>query len=167
MALDPTQEQHELTVGDAFIRWYNEHEGTEFTYASRGANPPDLVYRSKSKEMLLEITVAYYDPANATILWKNARDLPDAADSWMSKNPDQKLIDSIDAALTKKCNKRYPANCVLVVNLYPAITAAEELDALIHQIKVPVGHPFVGIYLTGIFPISSNSSGGYHCWKLA
>lgn len=166
--MERTQEQHERAVGDAFIEWYNKQRGTALRYHGRGAEPPDLVYRSGSHEMLLEITAAYYDAANATMLWQNARRVPGATDMWMSKNPDRKLIDSINTGLTKKCNKPYPATCVLVVNIYPDMTSAEELDALIHQIQIPVGHSFAGIYLTGIFPTSRGGSrGGYHCWKLA
>ena len=166
--MDPIQEQHEKAVGNAFIEWYNRQNSTEFRYHARGVDPPDLVYRSGRHEMLLEITAAYYDADNATMLWKNARGRPGAADIWISKNPDQKLIDSINAVLAKKCAKQYPANCILVLNLYPDLTDAEELNSLLPQIKVPVNHPFVGIYLAGIFPMSSSGSlSGYHCWKLA
>lgn len=165
--MDPTQEQYERAVGDAFIEWYNTQNGTEFKYHGRGANPPDLVYRSGDHELLLEITGTYYDMDYATMLWQNARCVPGAADMWMGKNPDQKLVDSISAALSKKCAKHYPANCVLVVNLEQATTLAEEIQSLIAQIKVPVDRPFAGIYLAGIFTISSGSGGGYHCWRLA
>jgi hypothetical protein len=51
--------------------------------------------------------------------------------------------------------------------LDPAITIAEEFEALIAQIKVPVDHPFVGIYVGGMSPMSRNSSGGYQWWQLA
>ena len=165
--MDTTQEQHERAVGVAFIEWYNTQNGTEYRYHDRGADPPDLVCRSGSQELLLEITAAYYDADNATMLWQNARGVPGAANIWISKNPDQKLIDSINTVLTKKCAKKYPMNCVLVVHLNPDITTAEELEALIVQITVPINHPFAGIYLGGVFPISSNSSGGYRWWKLA
>jgi len=57
--------------------------------------------------------------------------------------------------------------CVLVMHLDPAITAAEEFEALLAQIKVPVDHPFVGIYVGGMSPMGHNSSGGYQWWQLA
>jgi hypothetical protein len=165
--MDTTQEQHERAVGEAFINWYNRQNCTEFRYHDRGADPPDLVYQSGSQELLLEITAAYYDADNATMLWQNARGVPGAKSIWISKNPDQKPIDNINAVLSKKCAKQYPANCVLALHLNPDITAEEELEALIAQIKVPVEHTFVGIYLGGLFPISHNSRGGYQWWKLA
>jgi len=115
----------------------------------------------------LEITGAYYDADNAAMLWQNARGVSGAADMWIGKEPDQKLIDSINAGLAKKCSKPYPATCVLVKYLNPDITAAEEFEFLIAQIKIPVGHPFMGIYVGGLFPMSRNSSGGYQWWQLA
>lgn len=118
--------------------------------------------------MLLEITAAYYDPDYATMIWQDARGLPDAADIWIGKEPDQKLIDCINARLVKKCDKRYSVICVLLVSVYPDLTTVEELNAMIAQIKVPVGQPFAEIYLAGVFPASSSGSGGgYRCWKLA
>ena len=165
--MDSTQAQHEQAVGAAFIEWYNRQHGTAFRYHSRGADPPDLVYRSGDYEMLLEITAAYYDADNAAMLWQTARNVPGAADMWMSKDPDQKLLDSINAGLAKKCGKPYPAHCALVMQIYPDLISAEELDTLIHHIKIPTDHFFAGIYLTGIFPTSSGGSrGGYFCWKL-
>jgi hypothetical protein len=165
--MDSTQEQHEQAVGAAFIAWYNRQHGTAFRYHSRGADPPDLVYRCGDREILLEITAAYYDADNATMLWQNARGVSGAADMWMSKDPDQKLIDNINVGLTKKCDKSYPADCVLVMHLNPDITTAEEFEALIAQIKIPADHPFVEIYVGGMFPISHNSNGGYQWWKVA
>jgi len=164
--MDPTQEQYERAVGDAFIEWYNAQYRTEFKYYGRGADPPDLVYRSGNRKLLLEITGAYYDTDYATMLWQNARSVPGAPDIWISKNPDQKVVGSINAALAKKCDKHYPVDCVLVVNLEQATTPAEEIEALIAQIKVPAHHTFAEIYLGGIFPISSHG-GGYHFWRLA
>ncbi len=166
--MDSTQERHERAVGDAFIEWYNKQNCTRFTYHGRAPEPPDLIYRFGSKEKHLEITSEYYDEDFATMLWQDARGVPYAADTWSSGEPDQKLIDRINRRLAMKCNKRYPMNCVLVVGVYPHLTASEELHAMIAQIKVPVDHPFAEIYLAGDFPAcSSGSRGGYYCWKLA
>src|SRR2546425_8666146 len=97
--MDALQEKHERAVGDAFIDWYNKQIGASFVYSARGAEAPDLIYREGTKELLLEITVAYYDAGHATMLWQNARGSSDAPDSWSTKGPDQKLIDSVSLAL--------------------------------------------------------------------
>lgn len=165
--MDTIQEEHERGVGDAFLDWYNQRMGTSYKYNARGVDAPDLIYRDGAKELLLEITVAYYDAGHATMLWQNARDLPDAPDSWSTKSPDQKLIDSVRLALTKKSGKAYPPGCVLLIAIYPDLTTAEEFAALIPEISVPDAHPFTEIYVGGLFPASSSGSvGGYSWWKL-
>lgn len=132
--MDATQEQHERAVADSFLEFYNRENGTEYRYHSRGQDPPDLIYRSARHEMRLEITAAYYDTANAAMLWQSARGVPGARDMWISKSPDAKLIESINSTLTRKSLKRYPSGYVLLVNLYPDSVTAEEFADLISEI---------------------------------
>src|SRR5437867_7968832 len=133
--MDAIQEKHERAVGDAFINWYNERMGTSYEYYARGTDAPDLIYKCGSKQVPLEITVAYYDAGHATMLWQNARNVADAPNSWSSKGPDQKLIDSVNAALMKKAVKGYPPGSVLVAAVYPDLTDAEEFAALLPEIR--------------------------------
>ena len=166
--VDATQGQHDRAVADRFIEWYNSRYGTAYEFYARGAEPPDFVYRDGDREMLLEVTAAYYDATNATMLWQNARGVPGAAQSWMSQEPDRKLVESVSATLAKKCGKPYPDGCVLLVVLYPDITSAEEFEHLRSRIQIPPTMPFTEIYVAGVFPASSGGSrGGYYCWKLA
>lgn len=166
--MDTIQEKHERAVGDAFVDWYNKINGTSYKYYARGAEPPDLIYRCGTEELLLEITVAYYDAGQARMLWQNARNLPGAPDSWSSKSPDQKLMDSVNLALDKKSSKAYPPSCVFLVTVYPDLTSAEEFASLIPEIRVPDSHPFAEIYVGGLFPSSSGGSiGGYSWWRLS
>lgn len=159
--MDAMQEQHERGVGDDFIRWYNAQYGTAFAYYDRGGQRLDLIYRDGSKEMLLEITASYYGPDHAKMLWQDVRKVPGAPNMVIIKEPDQQLINYINVGLVKKCQKTYPLNCILVFQIYPDLISAEELNALIDQIQIPVCHPFKEIYLAGAF------SDGYRCWKLA
>jgi hypothetical protein len=165
MKTGTVKEQNERAVADAFINWYNELNNTEFKYYKRG-EAPDFVYRFENRMMPLEVTTGYYDEDNAKMLWENARGRPSAPKIWIGKEPDQSLINHINIGLTNKCAKKYPADCTLVMNIYPDITTTEELEALINQIRVPTDHPFKEIYLTGMFLTSSNNTGGYQCWKL-
>ncbi len=166
--MDAIQEHHERAVGDVFIGWYNERMGTSYEYWARGTDVvPDLIYKYGSKEVLLEITAAYYDAGHATMLWQNARDLPGAPESWTGKSPDQKLVHSVNLALAKKSGKTYPSGCVLLVVIYPDLMDAEEFTALIPEICVPEPQPFAEIYVGGPFPASSSGSvGGYSWWRL-
>jgi len=166
--VDATQDKHERAVADRFMDWHNSRRGTAYRFSARGAEPPDFVYRDDGREMLLEVTAAYYDASNATMLWQNARGVPGAAQTSISKSPDQKLIDSLSTILQKKCGKPYPQGCVLLVALYPDITSAKEFELLLPQIKIPSTTSFAEIYVAGVFPASSGGSrGGYYCWKLA
>jgi hypothetical protein len=143
--MDALQEPHERAVGDAFIEWFNARKGASFAYSSRGSDPPDLIYRDGSKEVLLEITVAYYDDGH----------VGGAPNLWSSKSPDQKLVDSVTMALAKKSAKAYPSGCMLLVVVYPDLTDAEEFASLRQGIVVPPSHPFAEIYVGGLFPVSS------------
>jgi len=79
------------------------------------------------------------------MLWQNARGSSDAPDSWSTKGPDQKLIDSVSLALAKKSAKAYPPGCVLLIVVYPDLTDAEEFASLMPEIRVPAGHGFAEI----------------------
>jgi hypothetical protein len=162
--MDEIQLRHERAIGDAFVDWYNKRNGTGYQYHDRGADPPDLIYKDGGDELQLEITVAYYDPAHATMLWKNARSLPDAPGSWSTWSPDAKLAQSISLMLAKKAAKHLPQGCVIVVALYPDLISATEFSEIVQAIKVPSGHGFAGIYVGGLFPASSDGSQGGYCW---
>lgn len=167
MATDSTKDKHERAVADRFIDWYNSRHGTAYRFYARGAEPPDFVYCDGGREMLLEVTAAYYDANNATMLWRNARGVTEASQSWMSKDPDQKLVDSVNLILEKKCAKPYPQGYLLLVAVYPDITSAEEFEHLLQEIQIPPAAPFAKIYIAGDFPASSGGSrGGYYCWKV-
>src|SRR5262245_5335613 len=153
--MDLVQEQHERAVGDAFIDWYNAQNGTNYVYGGRGSDPPDLIYQAGTNQLFIEIAGSYYDEDNARMLWQHARNVPGAPGMWRGVRPDAQLIKAANAILAKKASKPYPPGCILVVNLYPDITSAEEFEAILADIKVPAQHPFRGIYVTGLFPESS------------
>ena len=165
--MDAVQQKHERAVGEAFVAWYNGVSRMSYEFHVHGSDPPDLIYRNGSQELLLEITAGYYDAAHATMLWQNAREVPGAPDSWSSKGPDQKLIDHVNLAIEKKSAKAYPSGCLLVIAVYPDLASADEFAALLPELHVPDTHPFGEIYVGGLFPASSGgSAGGYFWWKL-
>jgi hypothetical protein len=129
--MDSIQQQHEQAIGQKFIAWYNAHYGTNFALFGRGAAPPDLIYKSDTEELFVEVSGGYYDEEHAKMLWQNARHVTDASTRWTGKEPDQTLVDHISAVLEKKAAKQYPGNCVLVVNTNPDITSADEFAELL------------------------------------
>ena len=164
--MDKIQLQHEKAVGDAFIEWLNVRDKSQLVFSSRAGEAPDLVYKDGSKLLRVEIVGAYYDPAHAKLLWGNARRVPDAPDSWSGVNFDEALMRDIERQIHKKCGLSYGPNCVLVVTVRPPVTISEEVEELLPLIKLPGHVPFDGIFLTGTFPVSARSAGGYRVWAL-
>lgn len=160
------KKQHERAVGDAFVRWYNSNKSASFVFQSLGADPPDLVYQDGERMLPLEITTAYYDSTDARMRWGHARNDPRAPNEWSGVNPDQLLMADVGEILKKKCLGTHENGTVLVVQVYPAITTISDVDHRVKSIPIPTIVPFSEIYLTGDFPTSSTSPGGYYCWKL-
>jgi hypothetical protein len=158
--MDSLKKQHERAIAEAFIDWYNKQNNTKFSFHKHG-EPPDFVYIFENQTMLLEVTAEYYDEENAKMLWQNARRIPNAPQIWIGKEPDQSLISHANIGLTKKCAKKYPDGCILLINIYPDITTSEEFELLINQINIPSNNSFIEIYVGGNFPV-----GGFHYWKL-
>ncbi len=159
--MDPVQEQFEKGIGDRFIKWFNSGTGACFSFTGRAHRAPDLVYSSNGKELLIEVTAAYYDSAHAVFLWKGARGAKDAPSGWDGANPDKSLAAAVSHRIAKKSEKRYGNNTVLLIEVPPGITTAEALAALLRLQPVQGGTPFAGIYVVGRFPITTRSSGGY------
>jgi len=158
--MDLLKKQHERAIADDFIDWYNKNGNTKYRFHKHGETP-DFIYIFENQKMLLEVTAEYYDEDYAKMLWQNARRRPSAPQMWVGKEPDQNLINHANIGLTKKCAKKYPTGCILLINIYPEITTAEEFELLINQINIPSVNPFVEIYVGGNFPVS-----GFHYWKL-
>lgn len=165
--MDELQRRHERAVGDRFVDWYNGQHGTAFVFGRRPKIAPDLVYKSDEAELPLEIGDAYYDPNDAKIKWLRARKKPNAPRMWTGSNPDRNLLQSINRLIRKKCARKYGAHCLLVVNVYPALTSADEIEAMLPEIHIPEANNFEGVYLTGDFPASNKVVGGFRCWQIA
>jgi len=165
--MDSIQKQNEQVVGDKFINWYNKHINASFRYYSRGFEAPDLVYCDGNNEIYLEVTGAYYNQLDAAIRWQNARRKENAPKSWRGVNCDDSLIEHINIRLEEKCKKSYGKNCILVIYVRPYITSIEELADRLSEIQIPERNPFLKIYLTGDFPDSTKSKGGYQCWEIS
>lgn len=169
--MDETQAGHERAVGDCFVEWYNNRNGTCLRYSGRGDVAPDLVYRDGTSELAIEITDAYYDDSVATALWAQARgslDGPDGGTLTGGQRPERRLIGAIEQRVEAKALAAYGGKCILVVHAHPAVTTASELDRLVSTIRVPDSHSFAEIYLAGQFPCSTDDGlGGFCCWKIA
>jgi hypothetical protein len=159
--MDPKQSQFEQAVGDHFAEWLTATTGVSCVFLRRADRAPDLVYSYKQRELLIEITAAYYDGKHAEFLWKGARAVADAPSAWSGSDPDASLVSAIAKRVSEKSKKRYGGTTVLLIEVPPGITPAEELVDLLSAWSLPAETPFAGIYVVGGFPITSDSSGGY------
>ena len=156
--MDNMKEQHERAVGDGFIVEFNKQQGTQYVFDRLGGEAPDLVYRDGNSEIGLEITSCYYDPNHAKFLWKNARNLPDAAAGWNGVNFSQTFVVNINATLRDKCAKDYGSDCILLVYVSLNLTTFKDMEALLPKIEIPAKHGFEGIYLVGDFGVNNHST---------
>lgn len=164
--MDDVQKQHERAVGDKFIEWFNRQNGSSFSFSCRGDRAPDLVYRDQRRMLNIEIVDCYYDNNDAKLKWMNARHISNAPKGWTGVDFDEALLTDINRAVIEKCGKSYGSDCVLLINISPALTTAEEVEEMLPQIEIPKRATFNSIYLSGTFGISRTSVGGYRVWRL-
>src|SRR5262245_49843987 len=132
--MDKVQDEHERGTGATFMKWYNNENGTNFTFVGRADEAPDLVYRDGSRELGLEIATAYYDNEDAKVAWMGARHVPNAPTEWSGVNFDDSLLENINSEIVDKCGKDYGRNCVLVLCVIPAITTVADMDERLGEI---------------------------------
>ena len=155
------QEDHERAVGNHFIEWLNAATGEQFEFLRRGVEKvePDLIYHFGEALLNLEVTDAYYDPNHARFIWKDAVGEPDAEQSWTGMNPDISLAEAVRKRILEKSVKTYAESSILLINIPPGMTSAEELQRLLESQPLP-SMPFIGVYLVGRFPTTARSTGG-------
>ncbi len=155
--MDETQKQYELAVGNKLITKLNQKQGTKYTFKQRGDGRgdegPDLIYRDDNSEIGIEVVTCYYDDSHAKLEWQNARNYPNAPQSWAGVNFNSALIENINKVLQDKCVKNYGRKCLLAVYINPGLTTYNEMDSRLLNIKVPPKHHFAGIYLIGHFGV--------------
>jgi hypothetical protein len=76
-------------------------------------------------------------------------------------NPDELLFAEARRLVAKKCGKRYPPDCILLVDLQGDITSADDFDEYEPTIEVPDSQPFQGIYVVHDSPMSSGDDGSF------
>ncbi len=159
--MDQYKEKNERAVGDTFIEWLNSEMGTKYRFIERPDLAPDLLYSSSGNVLLIEVTSSFYDREHAKFIWKSIREEEDAPNGWIGCNPNKSLTAEIYKRVTEKAKKRYGDKTVLLIEVPPGVTSAEELAVMLNKQQVPKQLPFVGIYVVGNFPRKTHSSGGY------
>jgi hypothetical protein len=164
--MDPLQQQFECAVGDDLVKWLNARDGTSFVFQRRGDDAPDLIYEDQGRLLPIEVVAAYYDQAEASMQWQNARQRANAATSWSGMNFDEALAMNVIARIREKCAKTYGPNCVLLVAVRPPLTPMPDFQRLLATVEVPDHIPFTAIYVAGDFPATTHAAIGYFAWQL-
>lgn len=157
---------NERVIGDKFISAYNAHDGTNLQFKARPLEAPDLTYSDGTKDLNIEVCCVYYDDADAKWQWQAARGFTNRPTGWSGANFDAGLVGAINNILAEKSAKDYGSNCILVVHVRPPLTTINDMRELLNDIRLPPRQPFRAIYLSGDFPTSADSAGGYACWRL-
>ena len=159
--MDKFQEKNERVIGDDFIEWLNSRKKTAYRFKTRPDRAPDLIYTSANNELFIEVTAAFYDEKHARFIWKGVRGKADAPANWNGINANASLINEIHNCIIKKAQKRYGKDTLLLIEVPPGVTSAEELSELLELQQFPKDSPFAGIYIVGNFPIKNGSIGGF------
>ena len=129
--------------------------------ADAGVDSWVLVYSFRNGELAIEVTDAYYDGSHAEFLWQNARGKPNAPKRWEGLNPDKRLAEAIARCVTKKSEKRYGDSVLLLIEVPPGVTTADDLTKRLASQPAQSDTPFVGIYVAGTFPKAADLDGEY------
>ena len=160
--MDDLQQNFERGVADRFFDWFSETGGPTFEFSRRAGEAPDLVYSCGRNELFVEITAAYCDGDHAKFLWEYARGALNPPVGWFGVgSPHNALIQAVVDRISAKCKKRYGGRTLLLIEVPPGHTSAEKLTELLAGSVFPEEIPFAGIYVTGRFPMTSTSMGGY------
>ena len=159
--MNDLKEKNERAVGDNFIEWLNSERETKYRFIKHPDRAPDLLYSSNGNELFIEVTAAFYDSEHAKLIWKGVRGEADAPNRWIGVDPNKSLAAEIQNCLIKKAQKRYECKTLLLIEVPPGVTSAEELAELLEKHQFPKDLPFVGIYVVGNFRIKKDSSGGF------
>ena len=160
--MDDVQQNFERGVADRFFDWLSSTGGPVFEFSRRAGEVPDLVYSCGRNELFVEITAAYCDSDHAKFLWEYARGVPNPPVGWFGVgNPDKALIRAVLDRVSANCEKDYGGLTLLLIEIPPGHTSAENLTELLAKSAFPEVIPYVGIYVTGRFPMTSTSTGGY------
>lgn len=156
-----SKQQHERSIGDRFVTWLNEQSGKHFVFL-RHTDRPDLVFQDGDDVLKIEVASAYYNSEHARGFWENARRKPSAPHLWEGMEFDDQLIRSVNQLLAEKSLKDYAKGCVLVIEVEPSISTAEDVEERLGTVDVPEACPFDAVYIAGDF----QSYGGYRCWHI-
>ena len=166
------RKQNERAIATQFVEWLEKCGGPVFTFTEYPGETPDLVYKSGERVLNIEHTSAQYDEEHRVFIDTPILGSRHPQDVWpkdpltITGNRNQNLLSSIKRAILQKCKKankdgRYGSAPILLIEVLPGHTAAEDLERLLSQEEYPEDWPFDGVYVVGRFPQARLRPGVY------
>jgi hypothetical protein len=170
------RKRHEQAVADEFVGWIAERGGPVFSF-DHSETHPDLVYKSGELTLNVEHTSAQYDEDHRRLIdtpvlgsrypvevWP-PYDFQEGTELKNVSRIGEELANSVVEQILKKCQKardhRFKNDPILLVEVLPGMTTAEDLSHLLSQKQIPSDCLFAGVYVVGRFPLTSKSVGGF------
>jgi hypothetical protein len=159
------RKQHEYAIGAQFVEWLEKCGGPVFSLTEYPGETSDLVCKNGERILNIEHTSAQYDKDHRVFIDTPVLGSRHPQDVWPSDpltpvgNRDEKLLAFIEGAILKKCKKAkkeesswYGSDPILLIEILPGLTAAEELERLLFNKNFQTDWPFDGVYVVGRFP---------------
>ncbi|MBS0180019.1 MAG: hypothetical protein JSR20_14785 [Nitrospira sp.] len=166
------RKQHEQAIGAQFIEILAECGGPVFLLTECPSETPDLVYKSGERILNIEHTSAQYDEDHRVFIDTPILGNRHPQDVW-PRDPltstgdcNQKLLASIEKAILEKCKMakkdgRFGSDPILLIEVLPGHTAAEDLERILSETEFLEDWPFDGVYVVGRFPQTRLRPGVY------
>lgn len=158
------RELGERVFADGFFDCLKYQDGPSFTFSRRAGEAPDFVYVNGEDELQVEVTTAYCNNVQPQFLREVAYK-PELALVCVG-NQDEALANSVVERVQEKRLNRYGEKTILLIEVPSGQVSVENLKKLLAE-KVFPPLPFLGVYVSGWFPIMDIrpgvlSLGGYH-----
>lgn len=159
---DSIKARHERAIADQLLAAL-ELEATFVRHGDANKSEPDVIYSKAGAQIIgIEVVTAYYEDSDAQDAAEIAAgekplgpgEIRERSDGLIVE-PDQKICESVQNELEKKCRKTYAGSDErwLCINQDALLSDAMSVDACVKNLRVPAKHQFARIYLTYTAPV--------------
>ncbi len=143
--------QYERWAADALVHALD----LNFTFERHGndLNEPDIIYKTDSHSLGIEVTTAYYSDDQASAAWDNATHLGDVLEGFRKSvgtidQPDELICSRVQKVINDKAAKEYVGtieNWLCIVEQAP-LTDKNHLNVCMEGLQIPP-NDFEAIYI--------------------
>lgn len=164
------KQRQERNIGDWFLQ-ATEPTAVFTRHGDAARREPDVVYTISGRRLGVEVTVAYYDNAQAKVQRQldqgEVRPGPNGVTKlgfWFG--PDERIEAAVRRLLSEKCRKAYAMVDRLWLCIYLDAPLAEDSEAqiLVALVRVPKPSPFERVFLG--YHADVSDGGGFRVFEL-